>query len=36
LAAQKARVRKHYQPAFDAFAQEKNHAVFKALFAAHR
>jgi CHAD domain-containing protein len=36
LTAQKARVRKHYQPAFDAFAQEKNHAVFKALFAAHR
>ncbi|MEC4747159.1 CHAD domain-containing protein [Methylomicrobium sp. Wu6] len=36
LAAQKARARKHYQPAFDEFALEKNHALFKSLFATHR
>jgi CHAD domain-containing protein len=36
LTAQKARARKHYQPAFDEFALAKNHALFKSLFAAHR
>jgi len=36
LAAQKARARKHYQPAFEEFAMTKNHALFKSLFATHR
>ncbi|MGJ0485655.1 MAG: CHAD domain-containing protein [Methylomicrobium sp.] len=36
LTAQKARARKHYQPAFEAFVQAKNHALFKSLFATHR
>ncbi|MBL1265047.1 CYTH and CHAD domain-containing protein [Candidatus Methylomicrobium oryzae] len=36
LTGQKARVRKHYQPAFDAFVQAKNQAVFKALFAGQQ
>ncbi|MGJ0515132.1 MAG: CHAD domain-containing protein [Methylomicrobium sp.] len=36
LTAQKARARKHYQPAFDGFVQAKNYALFKSLFATHR
>ncbi|WP_024297490.1 CHAD domain-containing protein [Methylomicrobium lacus] len=36
LAAQKARARKHYQPAFEEFAMAKSHALFKSLFATHR
>jgi len=36
LAMQKARAHKHYQPAFEAFALAKNHALFKSLFATHR
>jgi CHAD domain-containing protein len=36
LTTQKARVRKHYQPAFDKFVQAKNDALFKALFATYR
>jgi CHAD domain-containing protein len=36
LSAQKAQARKDYQPAFDAFVQPKNQAVFRSLFAEHR
>jgi CHAD domain-containing protein len=36
LTEQKARARKHYQPAFDTFTQAKNQALFKSLFASDR